>query len=503
MNETGQEDATPKRPARARPRYREMVEAADAILWETDPSGQQFTFVSPRAESLLGYPVSKWLATPGFWPTIVDPDDRARASALRRAIFAGNGGALEYRARSSEGAPLWLRETVHVSRDRSGAPVSAQGMIVEVTDLKQAEEVALRLSSLLQAAQNEASKVVPLEEQRIDRRADLAAAAESRTLFLADVGRTLPSMRDPRALASQLLMRLVDVFELDLCLLTQIRPEGLQTIASWPPEAAEAHLDCDLVARMEQVDSLVSFPLAALRCTELPSGITALVMLPLQDGEGRRLGALAIGTSRADGLPDQDRLELRWYVNEIGRALAFTLAHEALGAAATIDPATGLLSREALYLRFAQEVERATRLEQPLALLRWELPDAPLHPDATRATDLGARAFAEVLRRELRPYDVVGRIGERDFAALLMVKNHETALTIAGRVQQRTVRTPIRRGRYLQVPARGFALFPEDATDVAGLERVAEVRLANHRETRRSLIGMKIPDRGEEPKAAG
>ena len=45
----------------AEQRYRELVEGLDAIVWEADPNTWQFTFVSPQAEEILGYPISRWL----------------------------------------------------------------------------------------------------------------------------------------------------------------------------------------------------------------------------------------------------------------------------------------------------------------------------------------------------------------------------------------------------------------------------------------------------------
>jgi GGDEF domain-containing protein len=371
-------------------------------------------------------------------------------------------------------------------------------MMVDVTDLKQAEEVALRLSSILE--QSRTAKVVPLDVRRSERQPKTATPPDARTLFLAEIARLAPTQREPRALASAMLRQLAPQYELDLAVLALERFAGSEIVATLPEaDAPRPHADCDLVARLEEAEDLMVVPTAATRCPEVTRDMSSLQILPLRGQDGRRVGALAVATRRAESFDDEDRAELRWYADQMGRWLAFASAYETLSATSTLDPLTGLLTRDAFYLRFAQEVSRATRSDQRLALLRWSLWDAP---DDARITEVAARAFGEVLKAELRPYDVVARLGAREFVALVFVRNHEIAHNIAGRVQQHAVRTSIGRGRFLEVPARGFALFPDDANQLDGLDRIAEVRLANHRETRRSLIGGRSNGRSE-PQAAG
>src|SRR5512142_2148938 len=83
---------------RADRRFRDLVENLNAIVWEADPRTGQFTFVSRRAEKMLGYPIREWLQDPDFWNKLVHPDDReAAAAGRRRALEQGRSGALEYR----------------------------------------------------------------------------------------------------------------------------------------------------------------------------------------------------------------------------------------------------------------------------------------------------------------------------------------------------------------------------------------------------------------------
>src|SRR3954447_3427204 len=59
-----------------RDRYRELFDYVPAIVWRGNAQTFQFTFISPYAEILLGYPVQRWLAEPNFWKDHIHPDDR-------------------------------------------------------------------------------------------------------------------------------------------------------------------------------------------------------------------------------------------------------------------------------------------------------------------------------------------------------------------------------------------------------------------------------------------
>lgn len=54
--------------------YRGLVESLSAIAWEARMSDFTYSYVSPHAEDLLGYPQAHWLI-PGFWRNIIHPAD--------------------------------------------------------------------------------------------------------------------------------------------------------------------------------------------------------------------------------------------------------------------------------------------------------------------------------------------------------------------------------------------------------------------------------------------
>jgi len=104
-------------------RREDLVNSIDGIVWEGDAERRRFTFVSVRAETLLGYPVSRWLADPSFWQDHIHPEDRERVlSYCAHETAAGRDYTVQYRMLAAAGHDVWLRDIVTAARD--GAEIS-------------------------------------------------------------------------------------------------------------------------------------------------------------------------------------------------------------------------------------------------------------------------------------------------------------------------------------------------------------------------------------------
>jgi PAS domain S-box-containing protein len=127
-------------------RYRDLVEGIDAVVWEGDVQRQGFTFVSRRAEALLGYPVDRWLAEPGFWSALLHPEEREATLALGRAAIAeGRDHALEYRLRTADRRTVWVHDSVCVVREGPAPACRLRGVMMDITGRKRAEQQEAQL----------------------------------------------------------------------------------------------------------------------------------------------------------------------------------------------------------------------------------------------------------------------------------------------------------------------------------------------------------------------
>ena len=123
--------------------YRGLVESLSAIAWEARLDDYTYTYVSPQAEALLGYPLTDWL-TDGFWNRLLHPDDLPKTQAYcDEEISAGRDHSVDYRVITAQGETLWLKDIISITTHNQ-QPV-LRGLMINISQAKQTEE-ALRLS---------------------------------------------------------------------------------------------------------------------------------------------------------------------------------------------------------------------------------------------------------------------------------------------------------------------------------------------------------------------
>lgn len=120
-------------------RYQELVDTLDGVVWEGSSDTYQFTFVSPQAQRLLGFPATDWLA-PGFWMKRVHPDDLDSTVAhCKQSIAAGEHAKHEYRMLHADGREVWVQNSVTIVGQPSGPPF-LRGLMVDITARKREEQ---------------------------------------------------------------------------------------------------------------------------------------------------------------------------------------------------------------------------------------------------------------------------------------------------------------------------------------------------------------------------
>ena len=137
-------------------KYRTLVESAQAIYFRLDVPTRQFTYMDPKIEQLLGYPVSDWTDM-AFWESVIHPADRVRTTqACLLATDEGRNHVLEYRAVAADGRTIWLRDLVTVV-SRAGKPVELIGFLVDNTPFEEMKARSELQRHYLEAIYNQAN----------------------------------------------------------------------------------------------------------------------------------------------------------------------------------------------------------------------------------------------------------------------------------------------------------------------------------------------------------
>ncbi len=132
----------------AKRRFHDLVQGLELVVWEANPITQEFAFVSRKVQDILGYSPESWLGN--GWKQHVFEEDRARLQEYWEQASQAASSDFEYRGMSASGRLLWLRIITYADRDENGTVLQLRGLIIDVTERRQAE-VTLRLTERLAA----------------------------------------------------------------------------------------------------------------------------------------------------------------------------------------------------------------------------------------------------------------------------------------------------------------------------------------------------------------
>ncbi|MGH2572972.1 MAG: putative bifunctional diguanylate cyclase/phosphodiesterase [Actinomycetota bacterium] len=126
----------------AEAKYRLLVEQIPVITYIDSVDRNSSTiYMSPQVHEVIGYSPDEWMADPELWARLLHPDDRDRVLAENhRTNASGTPFRDEYRMFHRDGRVVWVRDEAALVIDEAGRPRFWQGVMVDVTERKRAEE---------------------------------------------------------------------------------------------------------------------------------------------------------------------------------------------------------------------------------------------------------------------------------------------------------------------------------------------------------------------------
>lgn len=133
-------------------KFRSLVENTPGAVYRCrKDNGWNIEFVSEAIEEITGYPSSVFLGKGiSAYRDIIHADDQAMIrNTILEAFFSGRGFVAEYRIRHSTGLYRWVYESGQGAADNDGEITLIDGVIIDITEQRQAEEQMWQLRKFL------------------------------------------------------------------------------------------------------------------------------------------------------------------------------------------------------------------------------------------------------------------------------------------------------------------------------------------------------------------
>ena len=403
----------------AEERFLDIVNTIDGIVWEYDLISDEFNYVSPQAEKLFGYTNEYW-QKPGFWVNTMHPDDQLWVPDYCAQCIEDKQERYEaeYRTIAIDGCIIWVRILVSVIKEND-SPRWLRGLLIDITERKEAEEIAK------------------------------ATASRFRTMFMsAPVGMLLVDLKTTTLLEinpayAKIVGRSVE----------EIKRIGWQKIT---------HPD-DLAENTHNLKQLQEGKIDNFK----------MLKRFLKPDNSLVWAELTVNT--IDDQFDSKNLQYLAIIEDVTARKAF---EEKIWHQANYDFLTGLPNRSMLQDRLSQTIKRARRDEKELAILLIDL-DQFKDVNDTLGHDRGDDLLIETSSRIkycVRESDTVARLGGDEFVIILSELSY---LSGVGTVAQNIIDAlaePFHLGKdtaYISASI-GITLYPKDASEAVNLIKNAD-----------------------------
>lgn len=122
--------------------YKALVEQTSVIIYR-DAADKDATslYISPQIETMLGYSLDEWKKNPNLWQNLLHPDDFSGImNDVKKYITTGEKAITEYRLRTKDQRWIWVHDESIVVKDENGTPEYVHGVIIDITEQKEAEQ---------------------------------------------------------------------------------------------------------------------------------------------------------------------------------------------------------------------------------------------------------------------------------------------------------------------------------------------------------------------------
>lgn len=157
MNQELQE--THNRLEKSEKRLTDILDSLDSVVWSMTPSTFEMLYLNKAVEEVSGHKVPDFFNSPNLWFDIIHPRDRIRLEDCLRVLIDSGVQKITYRIFRPDGELRWLFNHMRIVNDETNTPLRIDGITVDITQHKNAEDLLKQRNGELQTALDKIQEV--------------------------------------------------------------------------------------------------------------------------------------------------------------------------------------------------------------------------------------------------------------------------------------------------------------------------------------------------------
>ena len=134
----------------AEARYRALVEQTPAITYLDSVERPYTLYMSPQSTTILGYTPQDWYDDDDLFDKLIHPDDVERATHAPESVGVHDA---TYRLIAKDSRVVWVHDQARLIMDEDGKPKYWQGVLIDITENRRAQELERDLELERETAQ--------------------------------------------------------------------------------------------------------------------------------------------------------------------------------------------------------------------------------------------------------------------------------------------------------------------------------------------------------------
>jgi len=136
----------------AKQKLESVFNEIDDVVWSSKLPNYELLYITPSAEKLYGYPLNDFATDTQLWQKVIHPDDAFIISEIYEELQKNGFFEKEYRIETKSKRLKWVKNRSKIIKDKDGNPIRVDGIISDITKMKQFEQENIQARELAETA---------------------------------------------------------------------------------------------------------------------------------------------------------------------------------------------------------------------------------------------------------------------------------------------------------------------------------------------------------------